>query len=110
MSNIEDFTFSPDNASHFLIINNCSYFFLQKPDQRSHSDGKTWKNGKAFSSQGLEKSGNFRQMFFIIYSDVEMNCVLFDKMDQVFSLKAKHFKKYWKSKVIMAVQKSRNHV
>ena len=27
--------------------------------QRSHSDWKTWKNGKAFSSRG--KSGNFEQ-------------------------------------------------
>ena len=33
--------------------------------QGSHSDGKTWKNGKAFSSQGilnrLEKSGKMTQ-------------------------------------------------
>ena len=33
----------------------------------------------------LEKSGNSRQMSFIIFSDFEMNCVLFAKMDQVFS-------------------------
>ena len=26
-----------------------------------------------------------------------MNCVLFDKMDQVFSLKKKNIKKYWKN-------------
>ena len=55
------------------------------PGQGSHSDWKTWKNGKAFSSQGkvrefwwdwksqgkshkiLENWGNFRQMFFVIF-------------------------------------------
>ena len=54
----------------------------------SHSDWKTWKNGKAFSSQGklrefltdwksqekshktLEKPGNFIQMLLIIFSDI----------------------------------------
>ena len=53
--------------------------------QGSHSDWKTWKNGKAFSSQGkvrefwwdrksqgkshkiLENWGNFRQMLFVIF-------------------------------------------
>ena len=66
-----------------------------------------------------EKSGNFEQtgkvrenhtkywktqgisdkVFLLFYSDILMNCVLFSKMDQVFSLK-KHNKtvtKYWKS-------------
>ena len=47
-------------------------FWWQK--QGSHSDWKTWKNGKVISSQGilnrLKKSGNFRQMLFIIFSDI----------------------------------------
>ena len=48
--------------------------------QGSHSDWKTWKNGKTFSSQGilngleksgkshkiLENSGNVRQMLFVV--------------------------------------------
>ena len=43
--------------------------------QDSHLDWKTWENGKALSSQGksnkiLEKSRNFRQMLFIIFSDI----------------------------------------
>ena len=76
--------------------------------QGSHSDSKTCKNGKAFSSQGrsqgilkrleksgksrgkshkiLESSGNFRQMLFLIFSDIYMNCGLFAKINQVFSL------------------------
>ena len=50
--------------------------------QGSRCDWKTWKNGKAFSSQGilnrleksgkitliLEKLGNFEQILFIIFS------------------------------------------
>ena len=46
-----------------------------------------------------------------------MICVLFAKMDQAFSLKRKHLKKYWnngkkywKSRGILSVQKSGNHV
>ena len=35
----------------------------------------------------MEKSWNFRQILFIIFSDIEMKCVLFAKMDQVFSFK-----------------------
>ena len=34
-------------------------------------------------------------MSFVIFSDIEMNCVLFPKMDQVFSLR-KNIKKYFK--------------
>ena len=37
-----------------------------------------------------------------------MNCVLFVKMDQVFSSKTKALKKYWKSQGILSVQKSGN--
>ena len=46
-----------------------------------------------------------------------MNCVLFDKMDQVFSLKKKTIKKYWKngkrywkSQGILSERKSGNPV
>ena len=39
-----------------------------------------------------------------------MNCVLFAKMDQVFSLKNKTLKKYWKNQGILSVQKSGNPV
>ena len=47
-----------------------------------------------------------------------MNCVLFAKMDQVFSLKKKKHlekylkdgKKYWLSQGILSVRKSGNHV
>ena len=45
-----------------------------------------------------------------------MNCVLFAKMDQVFSKENKTLKKYWeigkkywKSQGILSVRKSRNH-
>ena len=56
--------------------------------QGSQSNGKTWKNGKAFCPQGkfgefqrdwksqgksqeiLEKSGNFRQILFVFVSDI----------------------------------------
>ena len=72
--------------------------------QGSHSDWKTWKNGKAFSSQGilnrLEKSGkiaqntgktsgNFRKMLCYFLVIFRMNCASFAKMNQVFSLKNK---------------------
>ena len=45
--------------SHFSFYDN----------QASHSD---WKNGKAFSSQGIlfEKPENLRQMLFIIFSGI----------------------------------------
>ena len=33
----------------------------------------------------LENSGNFRQMLFVIFSDIWMNCVLFAKEDQILS-------------------------
>ena len=33
----------------------------------------------------LKDSGNFRKMLFVIFSDIEMNYVLFAKMDKVFS-------------------------
>ena len=59
----------------------------------SHSDWKTWKNGKAFSSR--EKSGNFDQTgkvrgnhrkywkihrisdkyYVLFFSDIQINCV-----------------------------------
>ena len=40
-----------------------------------------------------------------------MNCVLFAKMDQVFSFKkkTKTLKKFWKSQRILSVWKSGNH-
>ena len=38
-----------------------------------------------------------------------MNCVLFAKVDQVFSKKNKTLKKYWKSQGILSVRKSGNH-
>ena len=37
-----------------------------------------------------------------------MNCALFAKMDQIFSLKNKTLKKYWKSQGILSVRKSGN--
>ena len=73
-----------------------------------------------------EKAGNFEQtgkvrenhtkywktqgILFDIFSDILMNCVLFAKMDQVFSLKKfwKNGKKYWKSQGILSVRKSGN--
>ena len=57
--------------------------------QGSHSD---WKNGKAFSSQGilnrLEKSGKTTQntgKLREFQNDIWMNCALFAKMDKIFS-------------------------
>ena len=38
-------------------------------------------------AQSTGNSGNCRQMLFIIFSNIEMNCVLFAEMDQVFSYK-----------------------
>ena len=53
----------------------------------------------------------------LCYFLVIMNCVLFAKMDQVFSLKNKTLKntgkmekRYWKSQGILSVQKSGNPV
>ena len=43
-------------------------------------------------TQNTGKVGNFRQMLFIIFSDISMNCVLLAKMDQVFSSKSKTIK------------------
>ena len=61
--------------------------------QGSHSDLKTWKNGKAFSIQGilnrLEKSGKITQNSGKL-REFEINIIA--KMDQVFSLK-KNIKK-----------------
>ena len=60
--------------------------------QGSHSDWKTCKNGKAFSSQGilnrLEKSGQEFQTNIICYFSVIFKWTV-SKMDQVFSLKKK---------------------
>ena len=36
-------------------------------------------------------------MLFIIFSYIKINCVIFAKMDQVFSLKNKTLKKYCKN-------------
>ena len=58
-----------------------------------------WKNGKAFSSQGilnrLEKSGKITRntgkvrefQTNVVFSDIYLNCVLFLIIDQVFSFK-----------------------
>ena len=67
---------------------------------------ETWKNRKAFSSQGilnrLEKSAKITQTTrklrkfqtnIIIFSELCIICY----MDQVFSLKNKTFKNYWKN-------------
>ena len=106
--------------------------FLLAVSQGSHSDWKTWENGKAFSSQGifnrLEKSGKITQntgklrefeiniiwYFYILFL---VNCVFFAKMDQVFSKENKTLKKYWKigkkywqSQGILSVRKSGNPV
>ena len=55
-------------------------------------------------------------MLFIILVIFKINCVLFAKMDQVFSLKNKTLKntgkmkkKTWKSLGILSVRKSGNH-
>ena len=46
-------------------VNICYYYSLAYSLQGSHSNWKTWKNGKAFFSQGilnrLEKSGKITQ-------------------------------------------------
>ena len=44
-----------------------------------------------------------------IFSDLQVNSVLFAKIDQVFSLKDTTFRKYWKSQGILSVRKSGNH-
>ena len=80
--------------------------------QGSHSDWKTWKNGKEFSSQGilnrLEKSGKITQntgklrefqtniicYFLVIF---KLTVYYFAKMHQFFNLKNKLLKKYWKN-------------
>ena len=93
--------------------------------QGSHSDWKTWKNGKAFSSQGKvgefwtdwksqgkvrEKSGKITQntgklrefeiniiwYFYILFLVIFKWTVYCAKMDQVFSKENKTLKKYWK--------------
>ena len=45
------------------------------------------KSGKSHgkSHKILENSGNFRQILFVIFSDIYMNFLLFAKMSQVFS-------------------------
>ena len=95
--------------------------------------GKSGKMGRHFPVR--EKSGNFEQtgkvrenhtrywknirefqknvMLFLVI--LKMNCVLFAKMDQVFSLKnktlkntGKNGKRYWKSQGFLSVWKSGN--
>ena len=65
----------------------------------SNSDWKTWKNGKAFSSQGkvgkiTQNTGKlieFQTNYLLFVIDILYeSCVLFAKMDQVFNQKTKH--------------------
>ena len=82
----------------------------------SHQDWKTWKNGKAFSSEGillrLEKSGNFTQNTGKIrkklYWEIEKSTEKVGEIYQPVIVKAQqicmvpyfkkgHIKKYWKT-------------
>ena len=110
---------------------------LERTNRVPTRTGKPGKMGRHFPVR--EKSGNFEQtgkvrenhtkywkpqgiwdkyyliFLYIIFSDIWMNCVLFTKMDQVFSKENKTLKKYWKiekkyckSPGILSVRKSGN--
>ena len=81
--------------------------------EKSGNFEQTGKSGKITQNTG--KLGEFEINIIDILSDIKMNCVLFAKMDQVFSLKKlsikkilENGKKYWKSQGILSVRKSGN--
>ena len=107
--------------------------FKNVQNQGSHSDWKTWENGKAFSSQGkvrefwwdwksqgkshkiLENWGNFRQMLFVIFQwqlnefvCYLVNLIKFSVKKQSLKKILDNGKKYWKSQGILSVWKSGN--
>ena len=67
-------------------------------------------------TQNTGKLQEFEIILFDIFSDIEMNCVVFARMGQGFSKENKTFKKYWKigKKIleksgILSVPKGGNH-
>ena len=107
--------------------------YLPPDTQGSHSDWKTWKNGKAFSSQGkvrefwwdwksqgkshkiLENWGNFRQMLFVIFQwqlnefvCFLLNLIKFSVKKTITEKILENGEKYWKSQGILSVRKSGN--
>ena len=52
--------------------------------EKSGNFGTDWKSREE-SYKILENSGNFRQILFVIFSNILMNYVLFPNMDVVFS-------------------------
>ena len=77
------------------------------------------KSGKITQNTGKQGISDKYYLIFlyIIFSDIEIKCVLFAKMYQVFSKENKTlkkywkiWKKYWKSQGILSVRKSWNAV